>query len=142
METIKEKVLQIASKIFNVDKSVLTEETNIDTLSILSVFLSKKSQNERQGLIVSKEGLKSDILEVNKRFKDRKSELDISTLFLGSDTIKYHDELGSDGFYEFQLIPVLFILELEDTLETEIKDEDAGRFETIGDVIMSIASKK
>lgn len=142
METIKDKVLQIASKIFNVDKSVLTEETNIDTLSILSVFLSKKSQNERQGLIVSKEGLKSDVLEVSRKSKGRKLELDISTLFVGSNTIKYHDELGSDGFCEFQLIPVLFILELEDTLETEIKDEDAGRFETIGDVIMSIASKK
>ena len=142
METIKDKVLQIASEIFYVDKSALTEETNLRTLSILRVFLSEKSQNERQGLIVSKEALKSDVLEVSRKSKGRKLELDISTLFVGSDTIKHHDNLGGDGFFEFHLVPVLFVLELESTLKVEIKDEEAGRFETLGDVIISIASKK
>lgn len=142
METVKDKVLQIASEIFYVDKSALTEETNLQTLSVLRVFLGQKSHNEPQDLIVSKEGLKVDILEVNRKSKGRKLELDISTLFVGCNTIKYHDELGSDGFCEFHLIPVLFVLELESTLKVEIKDEEAGRFETLGDVIISIKSKK
>ena len=141
METIKDKVLQIASKIFDVDKSALTEETNINTLSILSVFLSKKSQNERQVLIVSKEGLRSDILEGNGKYKNRKLELDISTLFVGSDTINYFDRRGRDGFWEYQIVPVLFVMELEDILDLDIKDEDAGKFETLGDVISLIKSR-
>ena len=142
METIKDKVLQIASKIFSVDKSTLTEETNLQTLSILSVFLSRNSQNERQSLIVSKEGLKMDILEVNGKYKGRKLELDISALFVGSDTIEYYDKFGSDGFCEYHFIPVLFVMELEDTLNIDIKDEEAGRFETLGDVISLIKSQK
>ena len=141
METLKDRVLQLASKVFNVDKSVLTEETNIDTLSILSVFLSKKSQNERQGLIVSKEGLKLDILEVSGKYKGRKLELDISALFVGSDTIEYFDKFGSDGFCEYHFIPVLFVMELEDAIEIEIKDEEAGRFETLGEIINLLESK-
>ena len=141
METLKDRVLQLASKVFNVDKSVLTEETNIDTLSILSVFLSKKSQNERQGLIVSKEGLKLDILEVSGKYKGRKLELDVSALFVGSDTIEYFDKFGSDGFCEYHFIPVLFVMELEDAIEIEIKDEEAGRFETLGDIINLLESK-
>lgn len=142
MEIVKEKVLQTASKIFDVDKSVLTEETNINTLSILSVFLSKKSQNERQGVIISKEGLRSDILQVNGECKNRKLELDISTLFVGSDTIKYSDRRGRDGFWEYQIIPVLYVMELEDILDIDIKDEEAGRFETLGDVISLIKSRE
>lgn len=142
MEAIKEKVLQIASKIFDVDTSVLTEETNINTLSILSVFLSKKSQNERQGIIISEEGLKSDILEVNGKYKNRKLELDISTLFVDSDTVKYNDKLGRDGFCEYHFIPVLFVMELEDILDIDIKDQEAGRFETLGDVISLIKSRE
>lgn len=141
METIKEKVLQLASKIFDVDTSVLTEETNINTLSILSVFLSKKSQNKRQGIIISKEGLKSDILEVNGKYKNRKLELDISTLFVDSDTVNYFDSRGRDGFWEYQIIPVLFVMELEDILDLDINDEEAGKFETLGDVISLIKSR-
>ena len=138
METTKDKVLQIASEIFGVDKSVLTEETNINTLSILCRFLIKTSQNERQGLIVSKDGLDSDILEVNGKYKDRKLELDISTLFVGSDTVEYFDEKGRDGFWEYQIIPVPFIMEIENKFEIDVKDEEAGKFETLGDVIHSI----
>ena len=141
METIKDKVLQIASEVFCVEKSVLTEDTNINTLSVLSAFLSEKSQNERQGLIVSKDGLESDILEVNGKYKDRKLELDISTLFVGSNIVKYFDVKGRDGFWEYQIIPVPFVMEIEDTLEIDIKDDEADRFETLGDVISLIESQ-
>lgn len=63
METIREDFFHVTAEFHDVDRSVLTEETNLDTLSILSIYLSEKSQNERQALVVSKEGIKTDFTQ-------------------------------------------------------------------------------
>lgn len=63
MDTIREDFYHVTAEFHNVDRSVLTEETNLDTLSILSIYLNEKSENERQDLVVSKEGIKTDFTQ-------------------------------------------------------------------------------
>lgn len=63
METIREDFFHVTAEFHDVDRSVLTEETNLDTLSILSIYLNEKSENERQDLVVSKEGIKTDFTQ-------------------------------------------------------------------------------
>lgn len=63
METIREDFFLETEAFTGVDRSLLTEETNLDTLSIVSLYLSEKSQNERQALVVSKEGITTDFTQ-------------------------------------------------------------------------------
>ena len=64
MDTIREDFYHVTAEFHKVDRSALTEETNLDTLSILSIYLNEKSENERQDLVVSKEGIKTDFTQV------------------------------------------------------------------------------
>lgn len=145
METIKEKVLQIASKIFNVDKSVLTEETNLHTLSILSLFLiDHNNYGKNKNLVVSKEGIKSNITQQLETIKemlgkeDRRVRLDISELFEGNEVVFYHDKLRSDIQYDFTLRTRLFIDDIQNTFEVELLGQNYGRYLTLGDILHSL----
>lgn len=148
METIREDFFLETEAFTGVDRSLLTEETNLSTLSILSLFLiNDYNYAKHKNLIVSKEGIKMDMTQQLDTIKvmlgkvDRSIRLDISQLFEGNEVVFYHDKLKSDAHYNFTRWTLDLIEDIEIAFEIEsIYDKKNGydKFLTLGDVLSSL----
>ena len=65
---------------------------------------------------------------------------DISFLFKRKEnkSVIYKDLRGRDGFYDFEILEVLLILEIESKFDIQIPDEDWGNILTVDQALNSI----
>lgn len=144
METIREDFFQETSAFTAVDKSALTEETNLFSLSVLSLFLINDEDYEKHKNLVSIDGIKTDLIEQLDTVKvmlgkeDRSIRLNISHLFVGDEVIFYHDGLRRDCQYNFTQWAFDLIQNIEITFEVELLKNYNDRFNTLGDILYSL----
>ena len=138
--------MALISEILSINREYITEESNLMLLFILSDYLDKQSKVNEHSCKISKLGLKKKN-PIDIQQKNREIAIDINFLFQGNDdiNIQYRSKRGSrglDSFYGFQIVEVLFILEIESKLDIQINDEVWERMETVGELIQTIKDQQ
>ena len=142
----RNQIIALISEILSINREYITEESNLMLLFILSDYLDKQSKVNEHSCKISKLGLKKKN-PVDIQQKNREIAIDINFLFQGNDdiNIQYRSKRGSrglDSFYGFQIVEVLFILEIESKLGIQINDEKWEQMETVGELIQTIKDQQ
>ena len=142
----RNQIIALISEILSINREYITEESNLMLLFILSDYLDKQSKVNEHSCKISKLGLKKKN-PIAIQQKNREIAIDINFLFQGNDdiNIQYRSKRGSrglDSFYGFQIVEVLFILEIESKLDIQINDEVWERMETVGELIQTIKNQQ
>ena len=142
----RNQIIALISEILSINREYITGESNLMLLFILSDYLDKQSKVNEHSYKISKLGLKKKN-PIDIQQKNREIAIDIDFLFEDNDNIniQYKSERGSrglDSFYGFQIVEVLFILEIESKLDIQINDEVWERMETVGELIQTIKNQQ
>jgi len=142
----RNQIIALISEILSINREYITEESNLMLLFILSDYLDKQSKVNEHSCKISKLGLKKKN-PIDIQQKNREIAIDINFLFQGNDdiNIQYRSKRGSrglDSFYGFQIVEVLFILEIESKLGIQINDEKWEQMETVGELIQTIKDQQ
>lgn len=142
----RNQIIALISEILSINREYITEESNLMLLFILSDYLDTQSKVNEHSCKISKLGLKKKN-PIDIQQKNREIAIDINFLFQGNDdiNIQYRSKRGSrglDSFYGFQIVEVLFILEIESKLDIQINDEVWERMETVGELVQTIKNQQ
>jgi acyl carrier protein len=141
---IRDKLINLISNEFSIDKTVICEESNLNKLFLLSDYLEELGQyDENRKLTVKKEGLINNTFPETED-KDDKVLIDITPFFQNTNnkSIIHKDWRGHDSFFKFQLGRILLVLLIEKKFNIQISDDDADNFETVGQIISCIENTK
>jgi acyl carrier protein len=140
---LRDKLINLISNILSIDKTLISEDSNLETLYVLSNYLGGLPEVEKKTVKINSESLKRTIPE-NIEYKGGSVYIDISSLFESDSNNKviYKDNIGRDGFYLFQILQVLLILEIENKFDIQIPDAQAGNLATVGQAISYIKNSK
>ncbi len=140
---LRDKLINLISNILSIDKTLISEDSNLETLYVLSNYLGGLPEVEKKTVKINRESLKRTIPE-NIEYKGGSVYIDISSLFESDSNNKviYKDNIGRDGFYLFQILQVLLILEIENKFDIQIPDAQAGNLATVGQAISYIKNSK
>lgn len=132
----RDKLINLISDILSIDKTLIFEEANLRLLCILSSYLDGLDKIEKKKVVVNKDGLKKNTLQ-NIKYKDNYLFADISFLFerKENENIIHKAPRGWDGFYNFEILEVLLILEIESKFDIQIPDEDVANILTVGQTL-------
>ena len=139
---IKDELINLLSEVLTVDKQYIFEEANLSLLCILSNYLCSLDDNKKKKIKIKKEQLKTNTLEGT--YRDKHIFADISFLFENNDNkmVIFKDRRGRDGFYNFQILEVLLILEIESNFDIQIPDDQLENITTVGQAISYIKNLK
>jgi acyl carrier protein len=140
---LRDKLINLISNILSINKTLISEDSNLETLYILSNYLEGLTEVEKKNVKINRESLKRTIPE-NIEYKGGSVYMDISSLFESDSNNKviYKDNKGRDSFYNFQILEVLLILEIENKFDIQIPDHLAENITTVGQVISYIKNSK
>lgn len=133
------KLINLISDTLSIDKVFIIEDANLRLLCILSNHLKRLDDLEIKKVNINVDGLKKNTLE-NVTYKGNYLFADISFLFKRKEnkSVIYKDLRGRDGFYDFEILEVLLILEIESKFDIQIPDEDWGNILTVDQALNSI----
>ena len=136
---VRDRLINLFSDTLLIDKTYIFDDSNLRTLCVLSNYLEGLDKVDKKKVIVSKDGLKRHALE-NIEYKGTYVYADISFLFEnnGNKSVIYKDWTGRDGFYNFEMLELLLILEIENNFNIQIPDDQACSFETVGQALSYI----
>ena len=142
---IRNQIIALISNILSINREYITEESNLMLLFILSDYLDNQSKANKHAYKISKVGLTHMNPNIIKR-KNSEIIIDIDFLFENNDgiSIKYRGKGGSrglDSFYGYQLVELIFILEIESKLGIQINDQAWERIESVGELLQAIKEK-
>jgi len=136
---IRKNLIEFVSSKLSIDKKYINDDTKIDLLCILSDYMNSLDDEQKNDLIISKEGLKSE----SSLFIQQENEkvfIEINFLFKnkGNESVKLYEEIGRDGFLNHHIERVILALDIEQEFEVQINDEDWEKMTNIGDIIKAI----
>ncbi len=136
---VRDKLINLLSEILSIDKIFIFEDTNLRLLCVLSCYLEGLNDVDIKKVKINVDGLKKNGLQ-NTKYKSRFAFTDISFLFKSKENkrVIYKDLRGRDGFYNFEILEVLLILEIESKFDIQILDEDWGNILTVGQALNSV----
>lgn len=137
---VRDKLISLISDTLSIDKTFIFEEANLRLLCILSNHLEGLDDVAKNKVKINRDGLKESTLE-NIEYKDRTLLIDIKSLFekYENKNVIYNDCKGRDGFYNFQILEVLLILEIEREFDIQIPDEEVSNILIVGQALSYIA---
>ena len=140
---LRDKLINLISEILSIDKTFIFEDTNLRLLCVLSNQLEGLDDVEIKKVKINGEGLKKKTLE-NITYKNNCLFTDISFLFESNEkkSVIYKDRRGRDSFYNFQILEVLLILEIENKFDIQIPDHQAENITTVDQVLSYIKNSK
>jgi hypothetical protein len=127
----KEKLFHVIADCLSVPKSVISSNSNLMTLCLLSEYLSNLNSKEIDNIVILKNGLEHDYSD-DLVVKSRILYLDFSYTIKKSDgsTPFVKDYVGKDGFTSVELGFALIFLTLEWEHKIYIPDEVAESCKT------------
>ena len=140
---LRDKLINLISETLSIDKTFIFEDTNLRLLCVLSNQLEGLDDVEIKKVKINGEGLKKKTLE-NITYKKNYLFTDISFLFESNEkkSVIYKDQRGRDSFYNFQILEVLLILEIENKFDIQIPDDQVENIATVGQVLSYIKNSK
>ena len=140
---LRDKLINLISETLSIDKTFIFEDTNLRLLYVLSNHLEGLDDVDIKKVKINGEGLKKKTLE-NITYKKNYLFTDISFLFESNEkkSVIYKDQRGRDSFYNFQILEVLLILEIENKFDIQFPDHQAENIATVGQVISYIKNSK
>lgn len=140
---LRDKLINLISETLSIDKTFICEDTNLRLLCVLSNHQERLDYVDIKKLKINGEGLKKKTLE-NITYNNNYLFTDISFLFESNEkkSVIYKDRRGSDSFYNFQILEVLLILEIENKFDIQIPDHQAENIATVGQAISYIKNSK
>ncbi|MCK0179120.1 hypothetical protein MWU50_07450 [Flavobacteriaceae bacterium S0862] len=136
---VKDKLINLISETLSIDKTLVFEDANLRSLCLLSNYLEGLDKVDKKKIKINKDSLKKNVFE-NVTYKGNYLFADISFLFERKEnkSVIYKDLRGRDGFYNFEILEVLLILEIESKFDIQIPDEDWDNILTVDQALNSI----
>ncbi len=127
--------IKFVADYFKIDETLISIESNIRTLCIVSLFLEDLDYSIKGKLQIDKIKLEKKVeIEID----GRDIMVDLTDFFNHqNERLLYKDRFASDGFSDFQMKETVLILEIEQFLGFPSTDEDLESFvyQSIKDLI-------
>ena len=139
---IRDKIITVIANTLSIDSQYIEDDTNLALLCILSIYLGKLDDKDKESLKISKEGLKrslrsSPLKQIHEN-SDSYYELNFLIENSGNQSFRYYDEVGSDSFFNYQFEILTLALTIEKELSVQINDEQWDDMENVGEIISII----
>lgn len=139
-EDVKSKLISVISEVLCLDKKLLIDEAEIESLCILSDFLTNCDDKIKSDFQLKLDRLTSnDISDIY--INQMQSNFNIETLFHEPEKNNYTMIKGEDGLFNHQILSVLIVLEIENEFNIAIHDDEAYEIKTIGDIQKTVIKK-